>query len=140
MRFLSFHVDYFRHKVTKRGRSKLFEDVPEDAKENKVQNALVFFISMEKKDETNPEIIDKSTSAIEKIAKQLKVTNIVIVPFAHLFGELCSPEFALKSLKAIHSQLESKHFGVLRLPFGWFNELEMKAKGHPLSRISRIIE
>jgi len=36
--------------------------------------------------------------------------------------------------------LKLKNYSVLRLPFGWFNELEMKAKGHPLSRISRIIE
>ncbi|MHA1301419.1 MAG: threonyl-tRNA synthetase editing domain-containing protein [Candidatus Helarchaeota archaeon] len=140
MRFLSFHVDYFRHKVTKRGRSKLFEDISEDAKENRVEDALIFFISMEKQDEKNSEIINKSVSEIKKIADQLKVTNIVLIPFAHLFGKLSSPEFALKSLKEIYSQLKSKNFNVLRLPFGWFNELEMKAKGHPLSRISRIIE
>jgi threonyl-tRNA synthetase len=38
------------------------------------------------------------------------------------------------------SKLKLKGYFVLRLPFGWFNELEMKAKGHPLSRISRIVE
>ena len=36
-------------------------------------------------------------------------------------------------------QIASTGFTVIRPPFGWFNELEMKAKGHPLSRISRII-
>ena len=44
------------------------------------------------------------------------------------------------SFKKIESMLSLQGFLVFRLPFGWFNELEMKAKGHPLSRISRIIE
>ncbi|MFX1453264.1 MAG: threonyl-tRNA synthetase editing domain-containing protein [Promethearchaeota archaeon] len=140
MRFLLFHVDYFWHKITKKGRSKLFEEITEETRENKVQNALVFFISSEKKDEIDPDIIKKVLIEIEKIAKQLKVLNIVLIPFAHLFGKLSSPEFALESLKTIDSELKKKNFSVLRLPFGWFNELEMKAKGHPLSRISRIIE
>ena len=33
-----------------------------------------------------------------------------------------------------------KRYKIIRPPYGWFNELELKAKGHPLSRISRRIE
>lgn len=139
MRFLSFHVDYFWYKVTERGRSKVFEELTEIPKENRIESALVFFISMEKQDETNSFLIEKSLNEMEKIIKQLKVTNIVLLPFAHLFGELSSPEFALASLKEISHKLQMKGYSVSRLPFGWFHELEMKAKGHPLSRISRII-
>jgi len=139
MRFLSFHVDYFRHKVTKKGRSKVIEEISEGNKENQVENALVLFISMEKSDEVKTEIIEKGINEIEKITKQLKVSNIVIIPFAHLFGQLSSLEYAFESFKKIESLLKLKDYSVLRLPFGWFNELEMKAKGHPLSRISRIV-
>ena len=140
MRFLSFHVDYFRHKVTKKGRSKVIEEISEENKENKVENALVLFVSMEKSDEAKTEILEKGINEIEKITKQLKVSTIVIIPFAHLFGQLSSLEYAFESFKKIESLLKLKDYSVLRLPFGWFNELEMKAKGHPLSRISRIVE
>jgi threonyl-tRNA synthetase len=140
MRFLSFHVDYFRYKVTKKGRSKVIEEITEENKENQVKNALVLFISMDKSDETSPTILEKSVNEIEKITKELKISNIVIVPFAHLFGQLSSLEFAFESFKNLESLLILKSYSVLRLPFGWFNELEMKAKGHPLSRISRIVE
>ena len=140
MRFLSFHVDYFRHKVTKKGRSKVIEEILEENKENQVDNALVLFISMEKSDEAKTEIIEKGINEIEKITKQLKVSTIVIIPFAHLFGQLSSLEYAFESFKKIESLLKLKDYSVLRLPFGWFNELEMRAKGHPLSRISRIVE
>ena len=140
MRFLSFHVDFFRYNVTTKGRSTVIEDITEENKKNQVQNALVLFISMDKSDEANPEILEKGINEIEKITKQLKISNIVIIPFAHLFGQLSSLEYAFESFKNIESLLKLKSYSVLRLPFGWFNELEMKAKGHPLSRISRIVE
>ncbi|HEY0090335.1 MAG TPA: threonyl-tRNA synthetase editing domain-containing protein [Candidatus Lokiarchaeia archaeon] len=140
MRFLSFHVDFFRYNVTTKGRSTVIEDITEENKKNQVQNALVLFISMDKSDEANAEILEKGINEIEKITKQLKISNIVIIPFAHLFGQLSSLEYAFESFKNIESLLKLKSYSVLRLPFGWFNELEMKAKGHPLSRISRIVE
>ncbi len=140
MRFLSFHVDYFRYKVTKKGRSKLIEEITEDNNEAHIENALVLFISSEKRDEENSEVLKKSIIEIEKITSQLKISNIVIVPFAHLFGQLSTLEFSFEFFKKIELELKMMDYSVLRLPFGWFNELEMKAKGHPLSRISRIIE
>ncbi|MFW9866760.1 MAG: threonyl-tRNA synthetase editing domain-containing protein [Candidatus Thorarchaeota archaeon] len=140
MRFLTFHVDYFWYKVTKKGRSKIIEEITEDNKTNEVENALVIFVSMEKSDETKTEILEKGIDEIEKITKQLKISNTVIIPFAHLFGQLSTLEFAFESFKKIESMLKSKGYSVLRLPFGWFNELDMKAKGHPLSRISRIVK
>ncbi len=140
MRFLSFHVDFFKYKVTKKGRSKVIEEITEENRENQVENALDLFISVEKQDETNPGSLNRGVSEIEKITSQLKILNIVIIPFAHLFGQLSSLEFAFESFKKIESMLKLKGYSVVRLPFGWFNELQMKAKGHPLSRISRIIE
>ena len=140
MRFLSFHVDHFWYKVTKKGRSKIIEEITEENREGRIEDALVLFISMEKRDEEDPNLIEKGVSEIEKITSQLKVTNLVILPFAHLFSQLSSLEYAFDSFKKMESILNSKNYSVIRLPFGWFNELEMKAKGHPLSRISRIIE
>lgn len=140
MRFLSFHVDHFWYKITKKGRSKIIEEITEENREGRIEEALVLFISMEKRDEEDPNIIEKGITEIEKITKQLKISNLVILPFAHLFGQLSSLEFAFDAFKNFESILKSKKYSVLRLPFGWFNELEMKAKGHPLSRISRIIE
>ncbi len=139
MRFLSFHVNSFWYKVTKKGRSAIIEKISEDNREKQVENALVLFISMEKRDETNPEILERAIAEIVKITSQLKINNIVIIPFAHLFGKLSTLEFAFELFKKIESTLRTKGFSVSRLPFGWFNELEMNAKGHPLSRISRKI-
>jgi threonyl-tRNA synthetase len=140
MRFLSFHVDYFWYKVSQRGRSGVVEEIDNTNKERRVENALVLFISTEKRDEANPGVETRVVAEIEKITTQLKVTTVVINPYAHLFGELSSLDYALKVLKDIASILEAKGYVVVRIPFGWFNELEMRAKGHPLSRIARMIE
>jgi len=140
MRFLSFHCDYFRFKATKRSRSKIFEELTEENRENGFENVIALYISVEKRDEDNSEFIPKAIKEIEKISTQLKVSNIIVLSFAHLFGELSNPEFGLKALKNLEKKLVENGFNVLRPPFGWFNELELKAKGHTLSRISRKIE
>jgi len=140
MRFLSFHCDYFRFKATKRSRSKIFEELTEENRENGFENVIALYISVEKRDEDSTEFIPKAIKEIEKIANQLKVSNVIVLSFAHLFGELSNPEFGLKALKILEKKLVENGFNVLRPPFGWFNELELKAKGHPLSRISRKIE
>lgn len=140
MRFLSFHVSSFSYKVTKKGRSSIIEKITDENREKQVNDALVLFISMEKRDETNSEILERAIAEIVKITSQLKITNIVIIPYAHLFGKLSALEFAFDSFKNIESLLKTQNFSVTRLPFGWFNELELKAKGHPLSRISRKIK
>jgi threonyl-tRNA synthetase len=140
MRFLSFHCDYFRYKATKRSRSKIFEELTEENRENGFENVIALYISVEKRDEGSTEFIPNAIKEIEKIATQLKVSNIILLSFAHLFGELSNPEFGLKALKNLEKKLVENGFNVLRPPFGWFNELELKAKGHPLSRISRKIE
>ena len=139
MRFLSFHCDYFRFKATKRSRSKIFEELTEENRENGFENVMALYISVEKRDEDSTEFIPKAVKEIEKIGNQLKVSNVIVLSFAHLFGELSNPEFGLKALKN-EKKLVENGFNVLRPPFGWFNELELKTKGHPLSRISRKIE
>lgn len=139
MRFLSFHCEYFNYKATKRSRSKIFEELTENNRENNLEDLILLFISVEKKDERNPRLLESAVIEIEKIIKHIKVINIVLLSFAHLFGELSSPEFSLKVLKELEDILKERYI-VLKPPFGWFNELEIKAKGHPLSRISRKIE
>lgn len=140
MRFLSFHCEYFRYFVTDKSRSPLLEELTDENKEGELNNVIVLLVSVEKQDEKNPNFLKDMMEEIEKIAQQLKVKNIVVQSFAHLFGELSSASFGLEALKDLELSLKNKSYQVLRPPFGWFSELEMKAKGHPLSRISRKID
>lgn len=133
------HVDQFKSRITEKGRSKIIE--PFDNPETSVNEALIVLSSVEKEDEAKPEVVaDKAAQEIAKLASQLKVKTIVLNSFAHLFGELSRPEVAIEVLKETQRKLADGGFKVIRSPFGWFNTLEIKAKGHPISRVARIIE
>lgn len=138
MRVLILHVDRFLCRVTERGRSRVFEE-PEQREIDLVEG-LVVLTSIEERDEGSlEEVCELGADEIGKLAGNLKVTRILIHPFAHLFGDLSSPNVAVNGLRLLAKKLSERGFGVQRTPFGWFNTLEIRAKGHRLSRVARII-
>jgi threonyl-tRNA synthetase len=140
MRILMLHVDRFISTVTEKGRSKVIEDINPDSKTTDVDEALLVLASVEKNDESSHKsVVKKVVSEISEHARKLKVHRIILHPFAHLFADLSKPETALEILKLSEKGLIQSDFEVVRTPFGWFNSLELKAKGHPLSRVARVI-
>jgi threonyl-tRNA synthetase len=136
MRMLIWHVDMFTAEPTERGRSPVADAEPQTIR---VDNALVVFAAAEEKDEAEPEeVATRATTAIEKTAKQLGVQTIVLHSFAHLFVEkLAAPAVAQQILTETRAQLEGDGYSASQTAFGWFNRLEIRAKGHPLSRVAR---
>lgn len=138
MRFLGWHVEEFCSEVTERGRSPQAEEVSEPT--IVASDALLVFLGVEAQDERNPDkVVQKATDEIVRHCGVIGVKNIVIHPFAHLFIEFGSPKTAIAILKSLEKKLQEMGFQVKRTPFGWFNSLKIKAKGHPLSRIARRI-
>ncbi len=132
------HCDSFRSEVTQRGRSPLSEEVTEPVIET--GECLLVYAACEKQDEPSPAaVVDQTCAEVTKLARQLKVKTVVLHSFAHLFVELASAKVALDILKAIESKLRSQGFEVFSTTFGWFNTLDIKAKGHPISRVAREI-
>jgi hypothetical protein len=135
MRILMWHVDHFAAEPTERGRSKVADAAPPTVS---VEDALVIFVQAEKSDEPDPETLaDRTADAIGQVAAQLKVATIVLHSFAHLFGELAAPAVARQILDTIQARLEARRFAVHQTAFGWFNRLDLRAKGHPYSRQAR---
>ena len=140
MRFLVWHVESFSSTVTHKGRSSLVEPVPPDQRTTSVAEALLVLASVEQADARGPErVAVRTADEIEKLARQLNVRTVVLHSFAHLFAELAEPEVALQVLGSCRDHLRERGYTVLRTPFGWFNALDIKAKGHPLSRVARIV-
>jgi threonyl-tRNA synthetase len=136
MRFMAWHVEYFKAKPTEHGRSSLIEE----PRPIECGESLLLFISFEKKDAENRiDTIDRGVNEIQSIASQLKINTLVLNPFAHLFADLARPEDAVAMLDELEKRLMDRHFNVCRLAFGMFYEIELKAKGHRLARISRSI-
>ncbi|HZC06462.1 MAG TPA: threonyl-tRNA synthetase editing domain-containing protein [Ktedonobacterales bacterium] len=135
MRLLIWHVDSFAAEPTERGRSKLADPEPKLAR---IEDGLVVFAAVEKGDEPEPlAVAGRAAKAITEVARNLGAERVLLHSFAHLFVELSTPSVARETLNETQRLLEVEGFEVSQSAFGWFNRLEMKAKGHPLSRVAR---
>ena len=135
MKILSLHCDYIKFKPLKKALRSIEELSEENKKEKEVKEVLVVLTAVEKGDVSAEGLVKN----IKEIAEQVKVRNIVLYPYAHLSSELASPEIAIKILKETENKLK-KDFEIVRAPFGYYKEFELKVKGHPLSELSRVIK
>jgi threonyl-tRNA synthetase len=84
-------------------------------------------------------VANKALAEIAAHATNLKVQTVVPHAFAHLFGQLSGPAVAVQVLKLVEEGLRNEGLAVVRTPFGWFNTLDIRAKGHSLSRVARTV-
>lgn len=138
MRMLMLHVNSFRSELTQKGRSSLVE--LGEPRVTEVGEALVILASVEQADEADPGLVaQRAAAAIASVARQVKAQVLVLHSFAHLFASLSSPQVAVQVLGETRRLLQAEGYTVHRPPFGWFNTLDIKAKGHPLSRVARSV-
>ncbi len=137
MRLLIWHVSHFASTPGQRGRSPVADAEPWPVE---MQEGLLVFAAAEPEDEADPAATGlRAAEVVARLAAQVKVQRVVLHSFAHLFGELGRPEAARAALDAAQHQLQAQGFTCWQTPFGWFNALDIQAKGHPLSRVSRIV-
>lgn len=135
MRLLIWHVDHFRAEPTERGRSKIADTTPTTAE---ITDGLVIFAAVEKADEPEPlAVAERAAQAINEVGRNLGAKRVLLHSFAHLFVELSTPATARDVLNETQRLLHAEGYEVSQSAFGWFNQLEMQAKGHPLSRVAR---
>lgn len=61
--------------------------------------------------------------------------KIILHSFTHLGEEKAEPEQALALLNQVEERLKAVNYSVSQTPYGYFLDLNMQAKGHPLARI-----
>ena len=133
---MAWHLDYLNAMPTEKGRS----DVIAEPVEIRVKNSLLLFVGFEKDDSQNKvDIIDRAVGEIIKISGNMGVSTLVLNPFAHMFADLAPPAEANAMMMGLMQRLAERNFEVHLMSFGYFYEMELKAKGHKLARISREI-
>lgn len=133
-----FHVDSFSCTATQRGRGRLVEPLAE--RTFTLEDGLLALVSVERGDEgRETEVVDGACGEIVKLARQVGARRVLLHPFAHLFGAPSEPHVGVSVLDALATKLESADLACVRTPFGWFYTWELRAKGHPLSRVARRI-
>ena len=134
MKILTLHSDFIEFEAKKKA---IKDPEPLKNKSEKIDESLVVFMSVEKKDEENPENTAKQCiKNIKDIASQVKTETIVLYPYVHLTNSPSKPETALKVLDLVEKELKQS-LKVHRSPFGWYKSFNIKVKGHPLSELSR---
>ncbi|MBN1280849.1 MAG: threonine--tRNA ligase [Candidatus Thermoplasmatota archaeon] len=137
MKLLLIHSDFIEYHVKDKAIAQ-----PEEitSKDDKLEEALTVFIAVEKVDEKAPVKASAEAAAeIQKTATQLKVSRIMLYPYAHLSSTLAGPKKAQEILQAIEKELHTTNLTVKRAPFGWYKAFTLSCKGHPLSELSREI-
>ena len=115
------------------------EEIEEQARKGRMEEALCAFIAVEKFDEDDPDaVVAEGSKQIADVAGQVHASRIMIYPYAHLSSQLSTPATAVKILKGLQETLSSD-FQVMRAPFGWYKAFTISCKGHPLSELSRSI-
>ncbi|VVB84118.1 Threonine--tRNA ligase [uncultured archaeon] len=138
MKILLLHTDYIKFKPLKKALRSL-QDIPEkEMKEQIVKEPLVVMTAVEKWDTDAKKIVEKLAENVKDVAKQVNAKKIVLYPYAHLSSDLASPELAVEVLNEAEKKLKNS-FDVVKAPFGYYKEFELKVKGHPLSELSREI-
>jgi len=135
MKILALHSDFIEFEAKK----KAIKD-PEEIKEKKkkVDEVLVVFMSVEDRDEKNPESTSNLCAKhIKEISDQVKEKRIVLYPYVHLSNSPSTPKTALAVLHSVEKILTKDGFEVHRSPFGWYKSFNISVKGHPLSELSR---
>jgi len=133
MKILNLHCDYIRFKALKKALKDVDEIAPDQVLEGESKDCLAVLVAVEKGD--GKESADKLVESIRDIASQVKTQNIVLYPYAHLSSKLASPTIAVQVLNSASEKLGG--FNLLRAPFGYYKEFELKVKGHPLAELSR---
>ncbi len=139
MRILLLHTDYieFEAKEPVKG---MAEELKEEEKRKRVEEALVAFVSVEEGDDENEEAtISEAVKEILEVAKQVGAKRAVIYPYVHLTSSPAPPEVASRIVKEIYERI-SEEIEAYRAPFGWYKSFQLKCKGHPLAELSRTIK
>ncbi len=135
MKILTIHADFIEFQAKKKAFKGAEEGVEKGSGE-RVEECLVVFTAVEKRDEGNVKaIVKKYLAEIKDIAEKVNTKTIVLYPYAHLSSSLSNPKIAEEVMKEAEKQL--KGYKVTRAPFGWYKSFDVSCKGHPLSELSR---
>ncbi|MGC8663021.1 MAG: threonine--tRNA ligase [Thermoplasmata archaeon] len=134
MKILFIHSDFIEYIV----KEKAMEEAEKFEKQKeRIDDALVCFISVENKDNEN--VAHKAANEISDVAEKISAKKIVVYPYAHLSPSLAGSSTAIKILEILRNDLVKIGYDVTKVPFGWYKSFTISCKGHPLSELSKQI-
>jgi hypothetical protein len=119
---------------------KVLEDVPDQTREETVENSVVIFYQSEAED------VDRERSVLIKLVKNIKwlagkfqTKKVVFHSFGHLSLSKAPPQFAEQLIEEAKTRLVKSGFTVSSTPFGYLNEWKMHVAGNSLAKVFKEI-
>ena len=138
MKTLYIHADFMEFEVKKP--TPVAEEITDEQKKGRLEEVLVAFITVEKRDEGKiSQIVSEATIDLAETLEKTGAQRVMLYPYAHLSSQLSDPQTGKEMLKALEAELKKQGIEVLRAPFGWYKAFRISCKGHPLSELSREI-
>ncbi len=134
LRILQLHSDFIEYEPIKR---EIATAEKCEKKRKRLEELVVLFTCVEKGDDEA--VAREAVEEIRSSLQQLKVSKILIYPYAHLSSNLAKPSDALKVVKAIEKYAKEAGIETYRTPFGWCKQFSISIKGHPLAEQSKVI-
>ena len=107
-----------------------------DAGSEMHKKVVVAFVHVEPRDvEAGSTSETKLVKNAKWLARKWDVKNILLHSFTHLAEEKADPEQAKSLLDRVQSRLEKSDYQAGQTAYGYFNDLVIEARGHPLARI-----
>ncbi|HUY00587.1 MAG TPA: threonine--tRNA ligase [Candidatus Deferrimicrobium sp.] len=142
MKLLILHSDGFAFQTKSKVPGAIAEEVGENEHSLEIKaKILVVFTTVEKKDENDPaKATELAVDDIEKLAKELGESRIVVYPYAHLSSSLASSKIAIQIVNAMKEALSSRSFETYKTPFGWYKSFQLNCLGHNRAESLRSID
>src|SRR5438552_15727777 len=116
MRVLFLHVDYLEYEVKEKA-LKAAPDIPASKRRERVEEALVSFVSAEKRDEGNLASVAKvAAENVADVAGQIHTKRVVLYPYAHLSSSLAAPGPAQELIASLEKELVAGASRSMRRP------------------------
>ncbi len=100
------------------------------------ENVIVAFVHVEPGDTAEK---GSSETRLVKNAKWLArkwdIKKVILHSFTHLGEEKADPQEAGQLLERAQQRLKKAGYEAIQTPYGYFLDLDIHAKGHPLARI-----
>jgi threonyl-tRNA synthetase len=132
MRILQLHSDFIEFLPIQKEVSEAEES---DRQLQRYEDIVVVFTAIEKEDTDS--VAQEAIDSIKSFLDKLKVTRLLIYPYAHLSSNLASPYTARKLIETLENYARSTGLYVVRAPFGWNKQFTISVKGHPLAEQAR---
>jgi hypothetical protein len=134
MKLLCFQAKSFRWKT----HSKTLPEVPDQAIEEQVHDAVVVFVHAETSDAADSRsdsVLRQSVKHVKWLANKRGFKNIILHSFAHLGGSTAPPDFARSFLEQLAERLRATGYQVWSTPFGYFCEWDLCVHGESLAKV-----